>query len=65
MVRVDKWHRHEAMDRLSMMIDMWEKFIEDHPAIQVNPAVKSMAKFIGEEMGDLYQIVGRQAAGDE
>ena len=65
MTRVDKWHRHEAMDRVAMMMDMWSQFIEEHPAITSVPALKSMAEFIGEEMADLYQLAGRQAMGDE
>lgn len=64
-MRVDKWHRHEAMDRVSMMVEMWEQFIEEHPAIKSVPALKSMAHFIGEEMSALYQLAGIQAAEDE
>lgn len=58
--KVDKWHRHEALDRTSMIIDIIDAHLYDHPAM--NPKDKQLLDKAMEKLFKLYQRIGARNA---
>jgi len=56
--QIDKYHYHEAQDRMHMMATMFDEFIHEHPAILNEPHIKKKADEVAEALGDLYQLCG-------
>lgn len=56
--RQDEFHAHEALDRVYVQAQQFGQFIEDHSYISTNPDLAKKAKQIGEDLGELYQMIG-------
>ncbi|QWC57238.1 hypothetical protein F7D01_09180 [Erythrobacter sp. 3-20A1M] len=57
---VDPFSAHEALDRASLLSDMWDRSITEHSFVNDNPTLKAEAERIGEAIGAFYQMVGQQ-----
>jgi hypothetical protein len=57
----DSFHRHEVMDRTSMVQGILAQALEDHPAM--TPKLNKLMKKAQEVLGDLYQAAGEQCFG--
>lgn len=49
---------HEALHMTSVIIDMLEKHLIDHPAIELNPEWSAKADAAMDILCDLYQDIG-------
>ncbi len=51
-----KYGRHEILDRVNMLVNMWNEFVTDHPDLYEPEA--QLSGEIEDKMGELYQMVG-------
>jgi hypothetical protein len=51
---------HEALDRVSMLMDMWSRFVCDAKAIQANRAWTLLAGNVEDSMTLLYKMIGEE-----
>lgn len=56
---LDKFHYHEALDRTSLITDLLESHLLDHPAIEQNPDWRAHVENAMMELARLYQAIGR------
>ncbi len=56
---------HELLDRTSLMSDLLERHILDHPACVANPAWYRLAEQAAAALCELYQQVGAEHLGKE
>ncbi len=54
----DPFLAHEALDRASLLAEIWERHICHHSFVAANPDLASAAAQIGDMIGDFYQQVG-------
>jgi hypothetical protein len=58
MEKPDKYHYHEAMDRASMILELFNIMLVEHPAVEAEPHIKKKVEEIEAALGDLYQLCG-------
>jgi hypothetical protein len=51
---------HELLDRVSIIADMTERFLVEHPACIANPAWHELAERASGALHELYQQVGAE-----
>jgi hypothetical protein len=56
---------HELLDRASLLSDMTERYLLEHPACIANPAWYALAEQAAVALRDLYQQVGAAHLGSE
>lgn len=59
-VKLDDFHRHEALDRVSVWLDHFCEYIAAHPVIVASPIFSSRCEKITDLCGELYQAIGQQ-----
>lgn len=57
-VKLDEFHRHEAVDRVFMFAEMFDEHVMQHPAVEQEPELAKLAHEIGTLLGRLYQAAG-------
>lgn len=61
----DPFLAHEALHTASLVEDIWDDHIREHPFVQGNPDLLALAKSISHLLGDFYQAVGIKAEFEE
>jgi cell fate (sporulation/competence/biofilm development) regulator YmcA (YheA/YmcA/DUF963 family) len=59
-VTLDQFHRHEALDRVSVWLDHFSEHISAHPVISGSPDFSTRCEKITELCGALYQAIGQE-----
>jgi cell fate (sporulation/competence/biofilm development) regulator YmcA (YheA/YmcA/DUF963 family) len=57
---IDDYLRHEALDRTSMLADMVERHLVEHPFIQSRPDLVAYVTSASEILQRVYQIIGQE-----
>lgn len=56
---MDQFSKHEVVDRVHIMDEMWERFIMRHPVVNDSESeVWALANSISGDIAKLYQLVG-------
>jgi hypothetical protein len=50
---------HEVMDRAALMMNVWEREVEQLDATQAHPQLKSAAEKVGAHLVDFYALAGQ------
>jgi cell fate (sporulation/competence/biofilm development) regulator YmcA (YheA/YmcA/DUF963 family) len=59
-VELDDFHRHEALDRVSVWLDHFSEYITAHPVIAASPDFSERCEKITDLCGALYQAIGQE-----
>jgi len=59
-VELDDFHRHEALDRVSVWLDHFCEHIAAHPVIIASPDLSTRCEKITDLCGALYQAIGQE-----
>jgi len=59
-VKLDDFHRHEALDRVSVWLDHFSEYIAAHPVIVASPDYAARCEKITDLCGELYQAIGNE-----
>lgn len=51
----DTFARHEVYDRASLILELWDDKIVEHPVVEQDPELAAMAKAAEDAMSDFYQ----------
>lgn len=51
---------HEALHTAYVVSDVFERHVVEHPFVAGDPSLKAMAEQIAEQLGDLYQELGKR-----
>lgn len=62
---MDRFSRHEAIDRALMIADIFEKHLCKHPVITNDADLAGRCKRIADDLGALYQAIGRSGMDDD
>lgn len=54
---LDKYHWHEALDRTSVALEIFEEHVSKHPAVQNNPDLEEMADKILDDIYAMYNKI--------
>jgi|GEM_PF-6355512 len=57
--KLDDFHRHEALDRVSVWLDHFSEYIAAHPVIAASPGFSARCEKITDLCGELYQAIGQ------
>jgi len=57
---LDDFHRHEALDRVSVWLDHFSAHIAGHPVITGSPDFSARCEKITDLCGELYQAIGQE-----
>lgn len=58
---VDPFSAHEALHASYMMMEIWTKFVADHPYVANDKFLSSIAEDILSNMNAFYQQVGARS----
>lgn len=58
MIKLDKYHKHEALDRTHMLQESVNLFLLEHPYMQQNPRVRLCIERASEQLSAAYQLIG-------
>ncbi|QIM51608.1 hypothetical protein [Hydrogenophaga crocea] len=56
--KLDKFHKHEALDRAWIMFQMVNDWLVDHPYIEADAVLSPMAGAASQALWNLYQEIG-------
>lgn len=56
--KLDQFHAHEALHTTSVVQDIFDRHVAEHPYIQSNDELKKFAEKIAEDIAELYQMLG-------
>jgi hypothetical protein len=51
-------HWHEALDRTSIVLDMFDRAVSCHPVIEQTPELQRLAEGAAAQLAALYQAIG-------
>ena len=54
--KIDKYHKHEAVDRSFIIMEMFVDYLYEHPVIEQNKKCKKLSKKIIDNMYKLYSL---------
>lgn len=57
---LDDFHRHEALDRVSVWLDHFFEHIAGHPVIIGSTDFSARCEKISDLCGELYQAIGQE-----
>lgn len=60
MAQTDEFGKHEVLDRVHIIRDMFEQFVAEHDAVQADDELNIHVMRISTLLGDLYQLCGRK-----
>jgi len=52
-------HYHEVMDRAALMMNVWDREVEQLDATQAHPQLKAAAEKAGAALVDFYGLAGQ------
>ena len=55
---VDKFHKHEALDRCHLIASMIDDHLMFHPYVEQDATVKKLVLLASEAIGQAYQVIG-------
>lgn len=55
---LDDFHYHEVLDRLTMIGDMVERYLIDHPVLEEHKALRDVVEKAQDLIGDAYLMMG-------
>jgi hypothetical protein len=61
----DDFGRHELLDRVYLIAEMFEQYVLDHPASKEDPEIQAQVERLSEGLYALYGQVGRVFAAHE
>lgn len=59
-VVLDQWYAHESLDRMHLVMEMFNLYVHDHPFVEKTPHLKARAEKLSEDMMAMYQMIGRE-----
>lgn len=59
-MKLDKFHEHEALDRLHLALEILQDHINDHPYISSNIELQNKVGHAMNMLMDVYQEIGRK-----
>lgn len=59
---VDPFGQHEALDRTSTVLRLFDMQVLGHPAVTCDADLLAKAKTASSALGELYQAIGRRNA---
>lgn len=60
MQKIDKFHIHEALDRIHVFASSFDDHIATHPAIQDDVNLSSLAGLVSDALGKMYQVAAQR-----
>lgn len=60
MTQPDDYHRHEALDRTNMLMEMVERYLLEHPYIQADTMLTETAEHVCSSLMHIYQAIGKE-----
>jgi hypothetical protein len=58
-MKIDKFHYHEALDRAALVSDIFYMAFNEHPIINKHKKLKKLSNELSERLGDFYQEIGK------
>ncbi len=56
---MDEFSHHEALDRSSLIAEVFEQQLANHAFIKAHPDLAKRCDRIADALGELYQAIGR------
>jgi hypothetical protein len=57
-IKLDKYHYHEMLDRLHVVICMIDDHLQQHPVAKVELEIKDLVSEAQDKLAKAYQITG-------
>lgn len=57
---MDKFHRHEALDRAYLLMENIDTYLLSHPYIASNEAYSRLSSQAFQKLHELYQLIGTE-----
>ena len=59
-VVLDQWYAHESLDRMFLVMEMFNQYVLDHPFVDKTPHLKARAEKLSTDMMEMYQRIGSE-----
>lgn len=56
-VQLDEFHAHEALDRMFLIVDMFNSYVHEHPFVEQNEELRKKAEQVSYLMYDFYNEI--------
>ena len=57
---LDKYHAHEALDRVNTVLIMIEELLSTHPYFQQNEDINESIEHAADHLARAYQLIGQR-----
>lgn len=55
--QLDKWYAHESLDRMYIVMESFNLFINEHPFVAQTPELKLLADDISDRLYQMYNAI--------
>ena len=59
-VELDKFHYHEMLDRLHVVMSMIDDHLQQHPVAKIETKIKDLISEAQDKLWEAYQLVGNK-----
>ena len=56
--KLDKFHYHEMLDRLHVVMSMVDVHLQQHPVAKIEPEIKDLISHAQDSLWQAYQLTG-------
>ena len=59
-VELDKFHYHEMLDRLHVVMSMIDDHLQQHPVAKIETKIKDLISEAQDKLWEVYQLTGNK-----
>jgi hypothetical protein len=59
-IKLDKYHYHEMLDRLHVVMSMVDDHLQQHPVAKIELEIKDLISEAQDKLAEAYQLVGNR-----
>jgi hypothetical protein len=57
---MDEFSKHEALDRSFLVMEMFNRYVLDHPSVEIDPELKIFAEQVSQNLYDFYNTLAQK-----
>lgn len=57
---LDSWYAHESLDRMYVVMDMFNTYVREHPFVASTPDLEQKADQLSESLYEMYNAISAE-----
>lgn len=59
-VKLDQWYAHESLDRMYVVMDMFNLYVREHPFVSKTPELEQKADRLSSALYEMYNAISEE-----